>query len=469
MSAPQSRYKTINPATGKVEKVFPETTDAEVTAALDKAHTAYGEWSTRPIAERAEFLRKAASHLRQRAEEYAQLMTREMGKLIDQARAETALAADILEYYSKNGEKFLQPKPVPEAPGTTILTQPIGVIMAVEPWNFPYYQLARVAGPQLVSGNVVIFKHASAVPACALAFARLFEHADTPEGVYTNLFCTPKQVNMLIDDYRVRGVTLTGSEKAGAAVAERAGRNLKKVVLELGGSDPFVVLPDADLENAAKQAVIGRMITTGQTCVCSKRFIVIGKERGQVFLDGMVKYMSRLQPGDPQDEKTSLGPLVAEDALTGLLSQIEQAKSHGARVVLGGKRVDRPGWYLEPTIITDITPENPLYYEETFGPIASFYVVDTEQEAIDLANATKFGLGGSVFGADVKHAHEVASKIYTGMVCVNCLPYTGPETPFGGVANSGYGRELGEMGMGEFVNHKTVRNAPGEGGWGLTL
>ena len=289
--AQMSQYQTLNPATGELEKTFAVTTDEEVRSALDKAHHVYEEWRRRPVAERAKLVGQAASILRQKAEEYSQLMTREMGKLIDQSRYEVHLTADILEYYATNGETFLETKPIPGAPGSVLATEPLGVILAVEPWNFPFYQLVRVAAPQVVAGNVVIFKHAPSVPQCALAFAKLFEEAGAPEGVYTNLFCTNDQVSMLIDDFRVRGVALTGSERAGASVAEQAGRNLKKVVLELGGSDPLIVLPDADPEDTVRKGVDGRMIGMGQVCSASKRFIVIGKERGEQFLAGMVKHM----------------------------------------------------------------------------------------------------------------------------------------------------------------------------------
>ncbi|KAF2092477.1 Aldedh-domain-containing protein [Rhizodiscina lignyota] len=453
-----SEYQTLNPVTEKLEQVFPETTDEEVMSLLERAHHVYeNDWKLRPVKERAAIVGRAGAILRQKAEEYSQLMTHEMGKLIDQSRYEVNLTVDILDYYATHGEKFLETKEVPEAPGAILATEPIGAILAVEPWNFPYYQLVRVAAPQIVAGNVLMCKHAPSTPQCALAFEKLFDEAGAPKGVYTNLFSTIPQINMLIDDFRIRGVTLTGSERAGASVAERAGRNLKKVVLELGGSDPLIVLPDADLESTINQGVMGRMICMGQACVSSKRFIVVGKDRAKIFLDGMIKRMAALEAGDPSDSKTTLGPLFAKRALVGLLEQVERAEAHGAKVVLGGKRINRPGWYMEPTIITDIKPDNPLYQEETFGPIASFYAVDTEEEAIKLANATKFGLGGSVFGGNVKHAQEVASKVDSGMVFVNSCANTGPEVPFGGIKNSGFGRELSELGIGEFVNRKLIQ------------
>ena len=452
-------YQTLNPVTEQVEQIFPGTSDEEVGAALDKAHQAYRtDWRWRPVSERAHYVAKAATILRGQKEAFAQLMTREMGKLIDQSRWEVDLTADILTYYSTHGEDFLADKPLPEVSNAIVATEPIGVILAVEPWNFPLYQLVRVAAPQIVAGNVVIFKHAANVPQCALAFARLFKDAGTPDGVYTNLFCSIDQINMLIDDIRIRGVTLTGSERAGASVAERAGRKMKKAVLELGGSDPLIVLPDADLEHVTKQGLIGRMMCMGQACASSKRFIVVGKERGQVLLEKLVQSIRSLQVGDPADPKTSLGPLSSEQAMKGLLAQIDTAKSHGARVVLGGKRIDRPGWYLEPTIITNISQDNPLFGEETFGPIISYYVVDSEDEAIEIANATTFGLGASIFG-ETAHARKLVPRIEAGMVWVNTTANTTPETPFGGVKNSGFGRELSELGIGEFVNRKLVQVA----------
>ncbi|TDV38120.1 succinate-semialdehyde dehydrogenase/glutarate-semialdehyde dehydrogenase [Paraburkholderia caballeronis] len=451
-------FETLNPATGEQVKTFPGMTDTEVLAALDTADRRYqNDWKTRPVPERAKVMARAAAILREKAEEYAGYITLEMGKLIAQSRYEVELSASILEYYATHAETFLKDQALPEAPGSVVVTEPVGVILAVEPWNFPYYQLARVAGPQIVAGNVVMMKHAPNCPQCALAFARLFEEAGAPEGVYTNLLCSVEQIATLIDDFRVRGVTLTGSERAGAAVAERAGRNLKKVVLELGGSDPAIVLEDASLEDALNQSAFGRMICMGQACVATKRFIVVGKERGKQFLDGLIARMSGLVVGNPADGETEVGPLVSGRALEGLLQQIEDARAHGASVVLGGKRIDRPGFYLEPTIITDIAVDNPLYQQETFGPIASFYVVENEEEAIGLANATKFGLGASVYSADLERAKRVARRIESGMVFINSCAYTGPEVPFGGVKNSGFGRELSEYGFGEFVNRKLVR------------
>ncbi|TVY43952.1 Succinate-semialdehyde dehydrogenase [NADP(+)] [Lachnellula occidentalis] len=455
-------YQTLSPATGKIHKEFPVISNEEARHALNTAHSCYTQdWQFRPVSERARIVAGAAKLMRAQIDSLANLATLEMGKLIDSSKAELELSASILEYYAEHAADFLKPTTIPEHPGAVVHTQPIGVILAIEPWNFPYYQLARVAGPQIMAGNVVIVKDARNVPQCTEAFARLFKEAGAPEGVYTNLLCSFDAVNALIDDFRVRGITLTGSETSGAEVAERAGRNLKKVVLELGGSDPFIVLEDADLEKAVADGVDGRLSVMGQECTASKRFIIVGKERGRLFQQGMKKAFDALKFGDPADSATTLGPLSSEKAVTGLLKQIETAKEHGAKVVAGGKRIDHPGFYMEPTIVTDITPSNPLFQEETFGPVASLYIVSSEEEAIEIANATKFGLGASVYCKNEAHAQEVALKIDSGMVYINSPAHSNfaPELPFGGVKNSGFGRELGELGFGEFVNRKLVTSA----------
>ncbi len=454
-------YQTINPATGKVILTFPEITDAELEAAVKQAHAVYQtDWRYRSVTDRARIVSSAAAKLRDQQEEYAHYLTLEMGKLISEARGEVSLAADILDYYAKRAENYLKPQSIPEATGNTVETLPLGIILGVEPWNFPYYQLARVAGPQLMVGNVVMIKHASNVPQSALAFARLFDEVGAPTGVYTNIFASIEQVARLIDDARIRGVTVTGSERAGAAVAERAGRNLKKSVMELGGSDPFIVLDDAPLEPTLDNALWGRMNNTGQSCVAAKRFIVVGKDRGELFLKGLTTRMAALKVGDPNDPSTTLGPVSSENAMNGLLRQIETAQKGGARVVLGGGRVDRPGFYVEATILCNIKKDNPIYTQELFGPVASFYVVDTDDEAIELANATPFGLGGSVFTGDLDRGRQVASRVDSGMIFVNHPTWTAPELPFGGIKNSGYGRELSELGFGEFVNPRLLSVSP---------
>jgi succinate-semialdehyde dehydrogenase/glutarate-semialdehyde dehydrogenase len=386
-------YQTVSPANGEVIKTFPDISDADLEIAVRRAQAVYEQdWRHRSVAERARLISAVAGRLRDSTEEFARYATLEMGKLLVEARGEIALSADILDYYAKHGERYLKPQAVLDAPSNVIETLPLGIILGIEPWNFPYYQLARVAGPQLVVGNVVMIKHAGSVPQSAMAFARLFEEAGAPAGVYTNLFANFDQVGRLIDDVRIRGVTVTGSERAGASVAERAGRNLKKSVMELGGSDPFIVLEDAPLEPTLDNALWGRMNNTGQSCVAAKRFIVVGKQRGKEFLEGLKVRMSALKVGDPNDPCTKLGPVSSEKALKGLLNQIDLAKKSGAKIVIGGNRIARPGFYLEATILTDITKDNPIYSQELFGPVASVYVVKTEDEAIELANATPFGL-----------------------------------------------------------------------------
>ncbi|MGW1297216.1 NAD-dependent succinate-semialdehyde dehydrogenase [Streptomyces sp. NPDC002533] len=453
-------FQTINPATGEFVKEFPLQSNEEVFAALDTADRLYREdWKFRPVAERARIVARAAEILREKHDEYRDLLTLEMGKVTRFGDFEVDLVADILDYYAQHAEEFLAEQELPGEPDAKLVTEPIGVILAIEPWNFPFYQLVRVAASQLVAGNVVLMKHAESVPQCALAFARLFEEAGAPEGAYTNLFCSIDQIGKLIDDFRVRGVTLTGSERAGTSVGERAGRNLKKAVLELGGSDPALILPGARSDQAVEQVVMGRTYNSGQGCVNIKRVIVVDAERGEQMLAALKDAFAAIKVGDPTEEGTLVGPLASERALDGLLRQIAEAEAAGGTVVTGGNRLDRPGFYLEPTIITGITEDNPLYHEEAFGPVLSFYVVESEEEAIRLANATRFGLGGYVFDADVEHAREVAARLEAGMVFINSCFADSPSRPFGGVKNSGFGRELAELGIGEFLNRKMIKIA----------
>jgi succinate-semialdehyde dehydrogenase/glutarate-semialdehyde dehydrogenase len=340
----------------------------------------------------------------------------------------------------------------------SIETAPLGVLFCIEPWNFPYYQLARVAGPNLMAGNTLIVKHASNVPQCALAFEKLFLDAGAPMGTYTNVFISGERCATPIGDKRIKGVALTGSERAGAAVAAASGKALKKSTMELGGSDAFIVLDDADMDTAVKWGVWGRMNNTGQCCVAAKRFILDEKIADQ-FLGRFRKELEKLVPGDPMDPKTTLGPLCTAEALDLVQRQILTAVDFGAKVALGGKRLDRRGYFLEPTILTDIEPENPAYYEEFFAPVALIFRVKDEQAAIKLANDSPFGLGGSVITADIERGKRVARQIETGMVFINQATWTAPDLPFGGVKNSGYGRELSYLGAGEFVNKKLIRVA----------
>ncbi|QNE33305.1 NAD-dependent succinate-semialdehyde dehydrogenase [Sphingomonas sp. NBWT7] len=454
-------YATTNPATGKVEKTFETLSDAALGAILDETVCCFREdWPHRPIAERAAILKRAAKIIRDEQQSIAEIMTRDMGKLIAQAIGELQLSAAILDYYADTAANFLAPKAPPGALAATLHAQPLGALLAVEPWNFPFFQLARVAGPQLMVGNVIVAKHASNVPQSALAFEDVLRRAGVPAGAYADIFATTDQVGTIIDDPRIRGVTLTGSEKAGATVAERAARSLKKSVLELGGSDPMIVLEDAPFDTTVLNAMVGRMNNTGQSCVATKRMIVVGEERGRQFLEAMTAAMASLTPGDPLDASTTLGPVSSEGALQGLLKQVEAAHTGGATVALGGERIDRPGSYLQATILTDITPDNPVYRQELFGPVLSFYVVPDEAAAIALANDVPFGLGGSVFTADLERGKRVALAIESGMAFVNSPTWSTPQMPFGGVKNSGYGRELSQLGFGEFVNWKLLAVSP---------
>jgi succinate-semialdehyde dehydrogenase/glutarate-semialdehyde dehydrogenase len=390
-------------------------------------------------------------------ETFAQLATLEMGKRIDEARGEVNFSADILAYYAKNAERFLAPvKLDPKVGSAHMESSPIGIIFCVEPWNFPYYQLARVAGPHLMAGNVIMVKHAGIVPQCAIAFEKLWIDAGGPPGLYTNLLIGHAQSDTIIDDARIKGVALTGSVAAGKSVAARAGANCKPSSMELGGSDAFIVLEDADLEHTIPWAVWGRMYNAGQTCCAAKRFIVV-EEIADAFLAKFKAALAALKPGNPSDAQTTLGPLSSESALLDLVKQVDAAVAHGAKLALGGKRIDRPGAFMEPSILTDITPQNPAFREEFFGPVALFFRVKNEDEAIAMASDSDFGLGGSVWTKDEERGHRVASRVETGMMFVNNISWSDAELPFGGVKYSGYGRELGDMGIQEFVNKKLVR------------
>ena len=455
-------YSSVNPFNGKLLQSFDQLTDKQLEEKLVAAENCYKTWKHTSYADRAKIVAKAAKLLGERVDEFAHTMTLEMGKRIDEARGEVKFSADILAYYAKNAERFLAPEKLNPTIGDAHMeSSPIGVIFGVEPWNFPYYQLARVAGPHLMAGNVLVIKHAGCVPQCAIAFEKLFIDAGAPAGLYTNLLISHEQSDKVVDDDRIKGVALTGSVAAGRSIAARAGQNLKPSSMELGGSDAFIVLEDADLEHTIPWALWGRMYNTGQTCCAAKRFIVVDKIADK-FLEKFSAALSALKAGDPLDEKTTLGPLSTESALVDLLKQVDSAVAHGARVLIGGKRVDRPGSFMQPTILTDVSPKNPAFRDEFFGPVAMFFRVKDEDEAIALANDSDFGLGGSVFTKDIERGRRVASRVDTGMMFVNNISWSDAELPFGGIKNSGYGRELGDMGIQEFVNKKLVRYVSAE-------
>src|ERR1700685_3254147 len=450
-------YQSINPFDNHLEKSFDEISDAQLEAKLAAAASCFATWKRTSYAHRAKIVARAAVLLHEQAERFAQIMTMEMGKRIAEARGEVEFSSQILAYYAENAEGFLAPvKLNPTAGEAHMESSPIGVIFGVEPWNFPYYQLARVAGPHLMAGNVLVVKHAGIVPQCAIAFEKLLIEAGAPVGLYTNLLISHEQSDRVGDDPRIKSVALTGSVAAGRSIAARAGQNLKPSSMELGGSDAFIVLEDADLEHTIKWAVWGRMYNTGQTCCAAKRFIVVEKLADK-FLEKFQAALGALKAGDPLDEKTTLGPLSTESALVDLLKQIDSAVSHGAKVLMGGKRIDRPGSFMHPTILTDVKPDNPAFRDEFFGPVAMFFRVKDEDAAIALANDSDFGLGGSVFTKDEARGQRVASRVETGMMFVNNISWSDAELPFGGIKDSGYGRELGNMGIQEFVNKKLVR------------
>jgi len=452
-------YQSVNPFNGELLQSFEELSDRDLEASIATAEKSFETWRRTTFAARAEILERAAGILRARVEYFANPVTLEMGKLIEQARGEVLLSADILAYYAKNAERFLGPVTLSPSSGEAeVESAPFGVLFGVQPWNFPYYQLARFAAPNLMAGNVVMVKHSASVPQCAIAFDKLWLEAGAPVGTYTNLRISYEQVERVIADPRIKGVALTGSVEAGKRVARLAGQNLKKSTMELGGSDAFIVLEDADLDKTVEWAVWAKMNNTGQCCVAGKRFIVV-EALADRFLDKFKAALEALEPGDPMNKGTTLAPLSTEEALVKLLEQVKRAVANGATLVTGGSRVDRPGAFMQPTILKDIAPNNPAFREEFFGPVALFFRVGTEDEAVALANASEFGLGGSVFTKDVARGKRIASRIDTGMVFVNHPTWTTADLPFGGIKDSGYGRELSNAGIQEFVNKKLVRVA----------
>lgn len=450
-------YQTINPASNKLIKSWPAHTDAQVEQALATADALYhSDWSKGSIQPRLQVLQKLATLIEERVEELATAASEEMGKLIGQSRGEVELCAQIARYYAENAERFLSPVRYPSELGEAwVEHHPIGVLVAVEPWNFPFYQLMRVLAPNLAAGNPVLAKHAQNVPHCATLFADLVSQAGAPEGAWTNLFASNEQIAELIADDRVQGAALTGSERAGSAVAQQAGKYLKKTTLELGGNDVFVVLDDCDLDKAVKAGAGARLSNCGQVCTAAKRFLVHEKI-AETFMAKLVAAFETVKIGDPLDPNTTLGPLSSAEARDRLEKQVKQAVEKGAKLVLGGKPVDGAGCFYQPTILTGITRDNPAWFEEFFGPVAQIYIVRNDDEVVELANDSHYGLGGAVFTGDIARGKALASRIETGMVYINSASNTAPELPFGGIKRSGFGRELSDLGIKEFVNQKLV-------------
>lgn len=452
-------YQTVNPYTGERVQSFPDSSDAEVSQALDAGHAAFLRWRETAFHERGAILQRAADLLRARSTEYAALLTLEMGKLIGEAEAEVELSAKILEYYVKHAERLLAPEKLPvddPAEGDAMLVhEPLGMILAIEPWNFPFYQIARILAPQLSAGNTLLLKHASNVPQSAAAFERLMRDAGLPAGVFQNLYANRHQIETIINDPRVHGVALTGSEGAGAVVAAQAGKALKKSMLELGGADAFVVLEDAELDKTARWAVFGRHWNGGQVCVSSKRMIVVDAVYDE-FLRLYTEGVAALRAGDPMDRQTTLAPLSSRAAADEVREKIRQAVAHGATATEVGPRVPTGGAFVQPTLLTNVSPDNPAYHWEFFGPVSLILRARDEDDAVRIANDSPFGLGGSVFTADAQRGKRVAGRISTGMVFVNHPTMVKADLPFGGVRRSGYGRELIGLGLKEFVNHKLI-------------
>jgi succinate-semialdehyde dehydrogenase / glutarate-semialdehyde dehydrogenase len=448
---------TINPVTGVTIRSFEPLREEEIDAKLRRAAETFRGYRRTAFVERAGWMRRAAEILEGEKETFGRLMTTEMGKPLKAAIEEAAKSASACRFYAENAERFLADEVV-ETPGTRsfVRYQPLGPVLAIMPWNFPFWQVFRFAAPALMAGNVGLLKHASNVPQCALAIEAIFRRAGFPEGAFQTLLIPADRVPHLLADPRVRAATLTGSTQAGSAVASEAGKRIKKTVLELGGSDPFIVMPSADLEETVKTAVRARTINNGQSCIAAKRFIVaeaIADEFERRFVQGM----EALKVGDPMEETTDVGPLATADVRRGLEEQVRRSVAAGARVLTGGKRLERPGYYYPPTVLTDIPADAPAYREELFGPVALLFRARDLDEAIRRANDTPFGLGSSAWTRDPAERDRFIDELDAGLVFINGMVASDPRLPFGGVKESGYGRELGVHGIREFVNLKTVR------------
>ena len=447
-------YQVTNPATGEVTEKFSFATDAEVEQALAAATDAFAEWKRRPVAERAAIVKRIAELFTERAADLAALITKEMGKRPAQAVGEAEFCTAIFDYYGDNGPGLLADRPLPGYDAARVEYLPVGPVLGVMPWNYPYYQVARFAAPNLIVGNTVILKHAENCPTSALAIAQIMRDAGLPDGVYVNIFATHEQVATMIADPRLRGVSLTGSERAGTVVAETAGRNLKKVVLELGGSDPYIILDTPDVEAAAKTAWITRMENVGQACNSNKRMIVMDDVYDD-FVAALVKRADAMTPRAPGDDSaTAYSPMVSRKAAENLLAQVQDAVSKGATLHVGGQIVSEAGAYFAPAVLTGVTPDMRAYKEELFGPVAVVYKVSSDDEAVKLANVVDFGLGGAVWSTDESRATQVAEQLEVGMANVNTPAGEAADLPFGGTKRSGFGRELGPLGIDEFVNKR---------------
>ncbi len=449
--------KAINPANGQQVQSYEALEKDQITAAIEQAHATYKSWRKTSFKERAELMKKAAAVLRKHKQRYAELATKEMGKPLQQSISEVEKCAWVCEYYAEKAADFLSNELVEtDASKSYIAYRPIGVVLAVMPWNFPYWQVFRFAAPALMAGNVGLLKHASNVPGCAEAIEEIFREAGFPKGAFTNLLIDTSNVEMVIEHPHVKAATLTGSERAGSAVASQAGKNIKKTVLELGGSDAYLILDDADIEQAAEVCAKSRLLNSGQSCIGAKRFIVVDSVY-DAFLNAFKSRMAHAQMGDPMEEGTNVGPLARKDLRDDLHRQVTESIEKGADCILGGKIPELDGAYYPPTILTNIKPGMPAYEEELFGPVASVFKVSSEEEAIRIANDSEFGLGSAVFTQDLERGERIASEeLEAGSSFVNGLVKSDPRLPFGGINISGYGRELSYYGIREFTNIKTI-------------
>lgn len=448
--------RSVDPTTGKYHENHPELTPKEVQAAIAAAREAFEAWRHRSFSDRAGCLERAAAQLREEAGYHAELMALEMGKPVREGRAEAEKCAWVCEYYAEHGERLLQPERVDtDAMESWVQFDPLGPVLAVMPWNFPYWQVFRFAAPALMAGNAGLLKHASNVQRCAQAIEGVWKSAELPDGLFQNLPLSSGRVSEAVNSPEVRAVTLTGSERAGSELAAEAGRALKKIVLELGGSDPFIVLDDVRVAQVAEQAARARTINTGQSCIAAKRFLV-AESLEKSFIEALQTELEGLTVGDPRDEATDLGPLARSDLLDNLDKQVQESVAEAARVVTGGHRLDREGYFYPPTLLADVRPGMPVADDETFGPVAAVIPVADEEQAIQIANASRYGLGASVWTRDPARGVAIADRLDAGCVAVNGIVKSDPRLPFGGVKQSGYGRELGKEGVREFVNVKSV-------------
>ena len=455
--------ESINPATGEVLTTFEELNVDQVRAAISTSHKAWGEWSRTTVSERGRLLHRVATYLRENKPRFARLITLEMGKPIVEAEAEIEKCALTCDFYADNAERFLSEEPVKtNAAESYVAFEPLGVLLAIMPWNFPFWQVFRFATPALMAGNTALLKHASNVPQCSLAIEEVFREGGLPEGAFRSLLVRGDVVERIIEDPRVKAVSLTGSSATGAHVASLSGRALKKTVLELGGSDPFLVLADADLPSAASMAVRSRFQNAGQSCIAAKRFIVV-RDVADQFEQLFAQEVSRLKVGDPLERETQIGPMARSDLRDALDKQVRHSVQQGAKVLVGGERIEGQGYFYAPTVLTNLSQQMPVLAEETFGPVAAVIRVKDVEEAVEVANNTPFGLGANLWTRDIDAARNLARRIEAGSVFVNGMVASDPRLPFGGVKQSGYGRELSEFGIREFVNVQTVWIGPAQG------